>query len=934
MVKLLLALFLAIPATAQQGSVVLDHFGGLDDTNSAATIENYRAQDALNVESNTDGTALLKRQGYSREASLTVATSAVTGSFNFTNTAGDSVVVVCHDRYCAKSTNGSAFSVFLSSAGGASGAPTRWTFASVQGYLYGANDRRDPIFKYDGTTLTYPIGPPQGSIIELTEDRLVVGDYSSNPVQVSYSQSGLYTNFTTGINSPDPWTDEVACYGDRITGMRYNNGRLYIFKKNCISSCLLGDQYSTVCSILSNNIGTNDPNSVVAAPQGVFFRGNDNNYWRISENGLEILSQRISNLVKNQLTGSQRSNTQTSQSEWESGVQYPTGTFNTVSVAGSIFDSSTSLLDTSAADFSSGTLTNLSAGDTAGSLLLSSFTFQDNFADGNFTSGPVWSDPSGSWVVTSGVLINSFGSGAIYTPMGISTGSWQFDAVSAPNSGNTINIKFLSYGNALSDPGYALAIEHGVTRQEIRLEEYPGPTTLATFASYEPINGNDVLNTFRVVRNASGNFQVYSSTNGLILSATDTSVSSSTYLVVDCEGGNCKADNFYFYGYKPSGDIVSRTFDTTFTTAIGGPFQVNMSSYSDAAVTFQVQESADSSSFGSLASVTPGARVNLTRRFWRYKASYTSPGGTKTASIQDVTLQAATTGMYRTSCIQPNSQISSWGILSCTETNLGAGSLVYYATSAVSCATLPSSAPNAWQTTLTNNATITIATNTAVYLGFRSLLGSATDQARVDACTLYWNEGEQAQSVWGVYDSLKNSIYWTATTTSSTQGDRLIKLDLNLNEFYPFDIRATALTNVNNSIYFGSATGGYWNKYAPGGVYTDNGTSINARWKSKDFGGANPFNETVFNRLSIIARNQITGSMIATANWSSGQSSSHTVSLSTSSSLPYIRDNYNLPLTSPHNFMNVLLGNNSSTPFEVLGVKIDYTQKDWRPMNP
>lgn len=937
MIGLFLALFLALPASAQQGALVIDHFGGQNDNDSAAVLANHEAQSALNVEANLQGTALLKRQGFTREASLTVATSPVTGSFSFTTDSGDTLVIVCHDRHCAKSTNGSAFSVFLSSAGGANGPPARWSFVSVDGDLYGANDKRDPILKYDGNTLTYPSGIPAGSVIELTEDRLVVGDTSANPSRVAYSQSGVYTNFTTGSASADPWTDDLGSYGDRITGFKYNNGRLHAFKQTSINTCLLGDQFSTVCSITSNSIGTFDANSIIAAPDGVYFRGNDRNYWRIDENGLTLLSQRISNFVKNQLTGTSRNNTQSTQSDWEAGSQSLPGTWNTVSVSGSIFNSSTSFVDSSGADFSSGTILNLSTGDVSGSILLSSSVFQDNFGRGNYTVSPVWTDASGGgWVVINNVLTLSANNGSIYVPQGISTGSFSFQATAFPSSGQSIDVKFISYGNVLSDPGYSLRIEHGGTNNEnLYLYRYPGPATLGSFATFVPANGPDNLNTFRIERNASGKFVVYSSTGGVLISATDTTYSSSTYMVVNCNTGNCKADTFYFYSYLSSGSIVSRTYDTTFATATGGPFQVSMSSYADAAVTFEVQQSTDpDDTFGSLSSITPSSRVTLNKRYWRYKASYVTSIATKTAVINDVTLLAATTGTYRTACIQPNSAITTWGILSCSESNIGGGSIVYYSTSAASCAALSTSPASSWVTSPTNNATLTIATNTAVYIGFKSLIGSATDQTQVDSCTMYWTEGTAAQPVWGVYDSIRNSLYWTATTTGSTQGDRVIKYDLNLDQFFPFDLRATALSRINNSLYFGSSTGGYWNKYAAGGVYSDNGSAINAYWKSKDFGGVNPFQETSFNRLSLVAKNQTTGSMTATYAFSSGQSLSHTVSLSTTSSLNYIRDNYNIPLTSPHNFMNVQVGNNSSTPFEVLGMRLEFTTNGWRPVNP
>jgi hypothetical protein len=136
---------------------------------------------------------------------------------------------------------------------------------------------------------------------------------------------------------------------------------------------------------------------------------------------------------------------------------------------------------------------------------------------------------------------------------------------------------------------------------------------------------------------------------------------------------------------------------------------------------------------------------------------------------------------------------------------------------------------------------------------------------------------------------------------------------------------------INNQLYFGSASSGNW--YVYGDVSSDAGANINAYWKSKDI-GADPFREKSFKTLSIISRNQVTGSMTGTWTLSNSQTGAYTISLSTGSGITYARSNYNLPIASPQQFINVKVSNNSSTPFEVLGLGVTWITQPWKVSGP
>ncbi len=950
---------LIVPAFSQSiaPTIVQGTFLGMDDTDPSLSIGN-EAQSALNVETSLNGSSLLKRSGYAKTASLTISTSPATGAYSFVDANGNKQQVVCQDHNCAKSTNNAAFSVFLSTAGGAC-MPTRWQFAQISGNLYAVNDCHDVPWKYDGTNRTPLPTAPLASIIEATKDRLVMSGATADPSAAYYSQSGTPSNFTVGINSADPYVDETGAQGDQVRALKYAIGRLFVFKTNSITSCILGDQYTSKCFPVSNTVGTVDPLSIIEIPGtyaqngmltsgAILFRGSDTNYWQLDQTGLNVISRKISNLVASQTSGSNQSNTQTSQSDWQAGTQLPASSWNTVTNAGSVFPSSVTLTDNSSTTFSAGTLAGIDAISIPGVITLSSTVFQDNFADGNFTSNPKWTDVLGNFNVTAGVLTNTVGSGSIYVNQGISTGSFSFQTTAFPNSGNITDTKFISSCNTLAGcGGYSLAVEHGGSvTSNIYLKRWPAGTVLVSSA-ITPSNGPDNLNTYIVQRSSAGDFLVYQgSTSTLaIISTNDTTYSTSTYMVSDCTSGNCKWTNFNFLSYSTFGVITSRIFDTGFSTPTGGPISFSSISVpSGTFLNFSVRSSSspNNDKWTGWSSIANSAQITQTNRYYQYISTFTTNYSTQTPVINSVSLIAATTGQFVQQCVQPGSAITAWGILSCAQTLTGNGSEVFYATSAATCAALPTQFPIkadgttqfGW-TAQTNNANLSISTNAALFIGWRSLLTSATDQAQIDACTVYWTNGVASPPSWGTYDPVKNAAYWTASINNSATANRVLKYDLNLNEWYPFGLNATALyrDQNNNSIYFGDSSAGNWNKY--GGVSSDAGAAINAYWIGRDIGSqAGPFVDNSFNRISVVAKNQVTGSMNLTATLSNNTSQVYAVSLSTTSGIVYIHGNYSILKASPYQFLNIQLGNNSTTPFEVDALSLDMSSWGWKAQNP
>ena len=953
LLTLVLSLFLS-PALAQPTSVGSDRFAGLNDSTPANVLRNEEAQDALNVEASLDATALLKRRGFQEIAALTVTTAPVTGAYQFIDPNGNQQTIVCQDRNCAVSTNGGAFSVIYSTA---NSAVKRWSFVDINGTVYAVNDKNDQPWSYNGTTFTIPFSTSValGSLIELTKDRTIVGGTTANPNRLAISQSGAYTTFAIGAESYSAWTEDFGTPGDKVTAIKYDGGNLYVFKRTSITACTLRDQYSTTCYPVSNVIGTNSPASIVSAPDGLYFQSQTGAYYRMptyGQYGLELISKKISVLVKSQPSqlGSTGSNVQASQDDWNAGLQTPSASWNTSTTPGSIFNASTTFKDTSATDWDAGTKTNISTSDVSGSITLSSDTFKENCGDGNLTANPAWTMTAGSYICSNGAIAEASSGANMYASNSVSSGAFSFSYYS--NKAGSIGIvKFMSAGSgAVTDSaGYGVRIDVDGAGSSLTptLAVYPGATTLCTGASLGSVS-------------AAKNYQVIRSTLGVLTlyidgtqscTATNTASAWSSFVIINTNSDSQIFDDLNFSGYKTSGTIVSRVFDTGYSSATWGQFSstftVNQNVEGQVVYYVHSSSSPNNDMWGAWVASSDTLKPDMAnKRYVQYQAKMQTIISTKTPSIQDIALTAATTGQFRTQCIQPGANITAWGILSCdVASNVGLSSEVFYATSAATCGGLPSgqivdgtnATVNGW-TAQTNNATMTISTNAAVYIGFRSLLGSATDQAQINSCLVNWANGVQPQSVFGTYDSINNSIYWATAKDSLGTNNRLLKYDLNLAEqgiapWFPFDIKATAMRMVNNSLYFGHASSGTWNQY--GDVDADNGVAYSAYWKSKDWSCGNPFLDADWLRSSASLKNNASGNVTQTLTNLFGTTDSYTISTSTTSTIPYVRATHNIKKLSPSPFMNIKFSNSSANqPFEVHGYKIDCTPQPFRDQNP
>lgn len=922
MLSLITSLFFFVsPAFSQvsgQQQISVDTFCGMDNTDPSNTLRNCECQDCLNVEASVSGNSVRKRNGVSLNAALTVSTSAVTGNLYYVDNNGNNIVIVCQDVNCSKSVNSSAFSNFVTTA---TPTPRYWSLVAAQGLAYGANDKQDKIWILNNGAVTYSTTIPQGKILDFTQDRMISANTVANPNSVNYSKSGDFTAWTAGVNSVDPWSDNIGNPGQQITGLRNWNGTEYIFMDQSITACQLGDQYTTLCNLISPTIGTNDPTSIILTAEGIMFKGSDSNFWLIDANDiLHILSRKVHNLLITASSGKAYSNTQTTKSDFDVGSQNPSGSWGTSISIGAIAPSTYTATEQSSSTFVNGTLVNVST-------TVTNSVYITRPGDVVFTNAGGESSDNRNWAITNGdgvwtnrsnafMASNCPSSPAASQNCKFGSRCWQ-DTSSPPNipylvpvrildsSNNIITSTSVSINNNMNWTLFNVPLPVGYSQIKVYIAD--ASTSQSIMISSSIVNGYNLPLWFMGCDNGVGS--VFPAMDW------DETISQPT-----------------------SGSYTSQCYDTSYSTPTWGPFNVTISSNdASSGVTFQTRVAATcGGSFDSAVTATNGQKIaSATKEAVKYIANFTLASSTNIpAGFTSASLNAATTGQFMQQCANTNGMSSSYGTLNCDTTFTGAGSVVFAATSTASCSVLPAITSGTW-TSVINNSVPTISTNSATWIRYTSLLGSSTDQAQVNSCVLNWINGTLAPPVWGFYDSVNNDAYWSFSINQSTFNSRVIKYDLHLDGFYPFDYTANSMMYYNNNYYFGGSNGGYWYQWNSTNTFSDQGNAINAYYKTKDFYCVSPFQEGVWNSFSFVNKNEPSGSITNTWTLDRQRTGNYSVSVSTTSTISYVRSNYLLPDTSPATFINFNLGNNAaSSPFEIVGYNVGCTPKPWRVLTP
>ena len=371
-----------------------------------------------------------------------------------------------------------------------------------------------------------------------------------------------------------------------------------------------------------------------------------------------------------------------------------------------------------------------------------------------------------------------------------------------------------------------------------------------------------------------------------------------------------------------SGTYTSKSYDTFITTNLVSisSIGVTIASYTP---NLTLQTSNNGSIWRSLGSGVASTSTFAGNRYYRYISSFTINVDSMAAtSLDDVTLVARATGSY-VSEVHNAPSLSAWDSFGVTSQSDG-GTLTFFVRSSTGVFYATATANPVW-TSITAGAVPSISTNPYFQFGSTFSITAATQNPTISDFTFNWFEGAASDKTYALYHD--NGLWWAvASGTGATTNNKIIKYDL-LNQGYViYDIPMNGIYERSQNLYFGGVNAGKIYKF--GDTDNDDGSAINAYWKSKDFFGTNPFLDKDYKSLSVFAGSVSNSTMTVTYTVSGTSSTVITVPLYDSTK-SFIRHNRNLPLRVG-NTINVKFGNNAADqPFEVYGIQIGTNEKPW-----
>lgn len=827
-----LFLFLAAPLLAVDGppAVLRDFSKGLQTTMDSTLIDDGASPALVNVD--VENGSIEKRGG-----SVAVSSSSLGGYgqpvrflYEYIEPDGDRWVISASSATLFKSNNGGQDNSVLTSTHGFT---TSSQYCAVTAFgTMRLTDGTTSWITFNGTSVGVSTSAPKGKTCAFMGDRV-------------WTSVGS-TLYATNVDDVDDWTVTTSS-GDADAieqTVRYNDGqgitclepfkdRLLVFKAQSLDAYVRQDDgLSYVLEPISNHIGTTQCNSVVEREGDIIFLGPDAFYkyepGAAAYKGYSGSVSRISDLIK-----------------------------PTVNSIQQLDSNSTFHIETAQADFSAGTLSQMSADISPGNIVLSSWTATDastsdfsaftssssvmvnngrvylstnntNISNYSFeTQQPSFPNKALNWT-TSGSCGSECGSYRS-SSYGVIDGSW---ALLLTYSGYSYKIYVLDVdGNTLSTSGSYTASTEGWTQRSLDLSSFPGRMIKIKFAiSAYPDTVYAISGTFLC--------------SGGSMTWWDERFVNNAYSVIDkIEYG---ASTIY------QGTFTSRSFDT----ALSSPtWLVSGANYTENGheIIFQTQSSDDGSSWDTAVTWSTGSAPSSTsKRYIRYVVALSTGGTTSGVAlpfVEDVSLAArSSNGTYQGAHFA--TPVTAFGSFGVTETlNGGQTSYAIYTDTDTS-ASFANSSTWVSSQTVTSGAVPSITPSSYAFLRASSTITAAAHNPIISELSLALTGGNQAP-VWSEYHQ---GTYLTALSTSSSSGnDSVLNFDRN-GAWTLYDHDWYCMKRIQSgSVLGGSNSDGKIYRFRDKSLLNDNGASISWYWRSKDFDFGLPVTDKVMLRYYVTA---------------------------------------------------------------------------------
>ena len=891
----LLALLLTTPCHAQRPGERAKHlseWGGIADNIDTSHMDLRDAPDAANVL--TDNNRLEVMPGMTPLINVVLASYPVKGVWSYTD-ANNAKYLLLHASATVYQTDLSASPAFLNNVSVSVDLDVITAFSKV--YF---NNQSDTPWSWDGTSTAAVAAMPLCKFMEFGHERVYCGNTSTNSSTVDVSSFGSASYWTLPADiknepdGPNSFTFQKDD-GEQINCLKMTPFGLFVGKQHSTHILKGFDNETYYKGIISLDIGCTDDRLVQFLDGQLVWLAADAFYaWNGSNRPSPIsddIKQRIDDI--RQISAQVDSYKINTNADWQTGTisqNGPTDSWDTTTLSARMFPSTHAASDTTATDFSSGTLVYVSTHDAVGAITLSSNTLRDDWDDGDFTANPLWTTSGDNkWTVISGKLryYNEFSDalveGAVATGNTFSTGSWTVDATIIMNNGYEVRLDMVIASSGAVQTTtqgyyarlYARSIGVATPQDGIYRLDNGLSVLLSSVTRVDQAQGTTTTYALTFTRSDNGNMEFYVN-DVLRVSANDTTYSTGAYFLlnvrtdketVSMENPNVQFDNFAAHQYKASGTFTSRAFDTSFATPTVGPLNSTFTATGGAAIFYDIRYATStegawdswSASSDALKLPTP------TKRALQYRARFHTDVASKTPTLDDVGFVFASTGLYTSAVQFIGDDITAWGAAHFTTDEAPSGRLLFQ-TRAASWSFATDDIIVPW-TEFANHSVVSHATGSYFQFKSTAAIEASTDTAELLTFTLNWQEGTAARAASLVFD--RRYFACVTISTGSTINDSC--------EIYQRNKRWTRLTGKSLSamtIYDnqpvgvdGSTVSKVWQIMQPGTANYDT-DAIDAFWVTPDFVGfgagnsaPDPHAKFVLNEIWIDAEPQSGGAL-------------------------------------------------------------------------